>query len=193
MTKLDIAVVVAVKVSSEEPVFSYAPLFPAAPTSKYLNPATGDITLPSGSGSITLLFHLMTSKVIYRNDQCDVSFSLGGDTHGQDALKIWVALSDKEKASWPAQFTHPALSDANMVVATTDSNTDSESYNYRLAVGLTDSAGHNVGVLKADPRIRNNGVHSPVLIPHRTWLVLGIIVAVAIVVYAVWEFSGMSG
>jgi hypothetical protein len=175
--QLDVLVTIAQKPTGEL-AFSYAPQIPSQNTAKYLDPATGNIAVPGGTGALQINFHLDPEPSLR------VNFNLGTST--SQPMTIWH-LDGGKKVPYPGDFGTPQLATSDppmMVVGVLDLHkySTTEDYAYQITVAH-DTGGTTKLVSTPDPKIRNGGQSS-----NTAWLLpVAIITVVAVAAVFAWR------
>lgn len=196
MTRLDIDVTAyAGKDIKSGLAFKYA-ADQAMPTSKYLDDAAGNITIPAQT-TIAIVFHLRTSSVSWPDPDhpgMTTTYDLSFDP--AVPLKIWDPL---KPGTSPAPFGTPVLSsDSNtgkkdMVVTVNDTaGDDAHAYSYALAVSATGNG--PATTITVDPRIRNGGNGQSIV--HGPWgsiLTFGAGIVAGLLMHAAWRHLRQDG
>ncbi len=181
MNQLDVNVIVS-GTAPNDLAFAYQAADPSQPTAKYLDPKSGDITVPKGVTNLRIAFHLKPRLL-------DASFDLG-QSAGKKALTIWSVEPGKSTKMTPdpPDFGPVGVSTSSppMSVSVIDRNQlpGPVDYEYQLVVGVrVNGVIHPVST--PDPKIRNGSDRIAV----SPWIVAGITVLVLAGLFALYVWN----
>ncbi len=127
----------------------------------YLTNKEGDLEFPSGTGEVTLLFHLSPRIVEWPKGKFEISFLVADAADGKETLWIWHEKGGTRGRYQGSTFSGFALSPdhatnkQHMVLAVTNANEKAQTYQYKLSVGVITPDG--IKRISHDPRIINGG------------------------------------